>query len=257
MTDVKGVTVTSESGVTSFVPCNPGETSDGYHTIDELYEHRFLLFAALMKNVPRGAWRSRLHADGSSYPGWFVAGMELPSMSGNTSITYHMPDRLWDLLDNIPVLDHAPEWDGHTSQDVLERLEQWTAGIRILFVNREGQAEDDLHIHDEVLVDPSWEDLKNTSIGEWYRVLHTTHSLNYLHIRGKDCIITLEPRPNYCNRGSWLAKLEVLDGIALTVDAADGWYPGRYYFDRARAILEIEAWLRARSQMEASDAPSA
>lgn len=34
----------------------------------------------------------------------------------------------------------------------------------------------------------------------------------------------------------------------LDVDVMDGWNPGRYYFDRDRAKLEVESWLRAREQ---------
>lgn len=38
-----------------------GGTSDGYHTFDELYEHRMALTLGLMKNCPKISWRSRNH----------------------------------------------------------------------------------------------------------------------------------------------------------------------------------------------------
>lgn len=73
----------------------------------------------------------------------------------------------------------------------------------------------------------------------------------YQSIRGKDCEITLEARPVYCDRGNFLAKLFAAPGaepINLDIDAMDGW--PRYYFDEIRAKLEIEAWLKKRKQWE-------
>lgn len=105
------------------IECNIGEVSDGYHTFNELYEHRFALFMALMKSHPRLSWMSLLHDDGSSFEGWFVAGMHLPS----GDITYHLPKYKWDYLKTIGilVLKNAPKWDGHSSTDVIHRLEQF------------------------------------------------------------------------------------------------------------------------------------
>jgi len=96
-------------------------TSDGFHTFKELYEHRFGLFIALCRhlvNEPgRSVWRSRLNSDGASWPGWFVAGIG----EGRGGITYHLPDRLWERMDFAKTIDRGI-WDGHTSNDVLERL---------------------------------------------------------------------------------------------------------------------------------------
>ena len=102
-----------------------GQISDGYHTFDELYEHRCLLFLALMKAHPLLAWRARAHDDGSVQEGWWVAGMNLPT----GPVSYHLPDRLWPLLDGtvIETRERAPKWDGHTSADVLDRLARWIA----------------------------------------------------------------------------------------------------------------------------------
>lgn len=68
----------------------------------------------------------------------------------------------------------------------------------------------------------------------------------YQTIMGKGCIVVLEKRPHYCDRGNWLAKLFPGPALALEIDDADGW--PRYYFDEARAKLEIEAWLIKRGQ---------
>lgn len=99
-----------------------GEVSDGYHTFNELYDHRVILFICLMKSYPEISWRSFKHEDGSSIEGWFIAGMHLPT----GKITYHLPEKHWDdLTGYVEPLDHAPEWDGHTSKDVLNRLTEW------------------------------------------------------------------------------------------------------------------------------------
>lgn len=97
--------------------------SDGYHTFDELYEHRNLLFIALMKSNPKLSWRANNHHDGTNYEGWFIAGMHLPT----GDISYHLPNSMWELLDysGVETTNKAPEWDGHTSQDVVERLRKF------------------------------------------------------------------------------------------------------------------------------------
>ena len=99
---------------------NTGKISDGYHTFDELYEHRHALFVALMKSHPDISWRSLEHHDGSSYDGYFIGGIELPS----GMITYHMPMAFYTLLDGIDTMPRAYKWDGHTSDDVVERLKE-------------------------------------------------------------------------------------------------------------------------------------
>jgi hypothetical protein len=107
------------------LPCPAGEVSDGCHTFNELYDHRCLLFIALMKAYPERAWRARLHEDGSGMEGWWIGGMHLPT----GDITYHIPEEAWGLLDHagVATLERGPRWDGHTSADVLQRLRHWIA----------------------------------------------------------------------------------------------------------------------------------
>lgn len=107
------------------------EVSDGHHTMTELYEHRYVLFMALIKiydnyitplNTRVKCWKSKLHSDGSSYEGWFIVGMTIKQITGpSKQITYHFPMRWFDKI-NVMSLDRAPEYDGHTSEDVLKRL---------------------------------------------------------------------------------------------------------------------------------------
>lgn len=108
---------------TLLLPCPVGQVSDGYHTFDELYEHRCVLFVALLRAHPGMAWRARVHDDDSGEPGWWIGGLNLPQ----GTVSYHLPDRLWTLLDGsgAATLERAPRWDGHSSADVLERLRAW------------------------------------------------------------------------------------------------------------------------------------
>ena len=111
---------------------NTNDISDGYHTFGELYEHRINLFIALCKFVIQAnydkqdhsieqipVWKSKLHNDGSEIEGWFIMGIN--TEQGKT-ITYHLPICKWNYCKDINTLDNAPKWDGHTSNDVLQRL---------------------------------------------------------------------------------------------------------------------------------------
>ena len=97
-----------------------GSISDGFHTFDELYEHRFALFVALINSHPQLSWKSKHHYNGTGFPGWFIAGMRLPT----GDITYHLPDTWWDKVMCIP-MTKGLQWDGHTAEDVVHRLSTW------------------------------------------------------------------------------------------------------------------------------------
>lgn len=93
------------------------QITDGYHTFDELYDHRCVLFAALVTIHP-GGWKSKLHSDATSYAGWFIAGI---GKKPGEQITYHLPMSLW-MNCRCFEFPKAPEFDGHKSDDVLLRL---------------------------------------------------------------------------------------------------------------------------------------
>ena len=111
--------------------------TDGHHTFGELYDHRITLFIALAKGifvaVTAGTWdnddgkytiwRSKQHADGDMqmYEGWFVMGINIKL---GQQITYHLPLSRWEETNFANTLERAPKWDGHTPQDVLERLKK-------------------------------------------------------------------------------------------------------------------------------------
>lgn len=98
-----------------------GLVSDGYHTFNELYEHRIVLFIALCKKMheTRTVWRTEFHSDGSRIEGWFLLGINTQM---GEQITYHLPMRMWDECRFASKCDRAPAFDGHTSADVLERI---------------------------------------------------------------------------------------------------------------------------------------
>lgn len=108
--------------------------SDGHHTMDELYEHRNLLFVIALcgmqwfNNCDVGPfryqiWKSKYHEDGSMYEGWFIAGAYIPGKI-ESEISYHLPLDLWNIL-KCPERLHAPIYSGYTSKDVLERLRKY------------------------------------------------------------------------------------------------------------------------------------
>lgn len=95
-----------------------GEVSDGYHTFNELYHHRAVLFSVICNDRPDLAWKSKLHADGSMFDGMFIVGVQTP----DGQATYHYDlDPYWDMFD-VQVLERAPEWDGHTPAQAIERI---------------------------------------------------------------------------------------------------------------------------------------
>lgn len=101
-----------------------GSISDGYHTFDELYEHRIVLYIALCRicqiETRRAVWCSKKHSDGTVWDGWFLLGI---NTENGMQITYHLPDKYWqEVTDFAAELEEAPEFDGHTSADVLKRI---------------------------------------------------------------------------------------------------------------------------------------
>jgi hypothetical protein len=105
-----------------------GNTSDGYHTFNELYEFRKAYNAALFNEWAAGgkcsvhkSWR---HHDGELCfgGGWFIVVAVLPD--GQISNHYEAKD--WDLF-AVPETERALfEFDGHTGADVVERLKTYT-----------------------------------------------------------------------------------------------------------------------------------
>ena len=95
-----------------------GDTSDGYHTFNELYHHRAVLFSVIVKAFPEQAWKSRKHHDGTMYDGMFIVGIDTPQGQA----TYHYDiDPYWKMFE-CQELECAPEWDGHTPAEAIARI---------------------------------------------------------------------------------------------------------------------------------------
>lgn len=109
-----------------------GSTSDGYHTFDELYAHRIRLWITVCSLVAGHplycaddkdlVWMSAKHSDDSVIDGWFVLGI---GVEAGKQITYHLPNSYWAECAAFAVIRQAaPEFDGHTSSDVLKRMKR-------------------------------------------------------------------------------------------------------------------------------------
>lgn len=114
-----------------------GDVSDGYHTFDELYEFRMLYNAAFFNELAAQAnitgagkqsylvHKSWKHSDGELCfgGGWFVVVAQLPT----GQVSNHYQAEHWDLF-NVPAMSMAAPWDGHTPQDVINRLRDYLSG---------------------------------------------------------------------------------------------------------------------------------
>lgn len=91
-----------------------GELSDGYHTFNELYFHRMILFSIICKMFKDKAWRSKFHADGTMFDDFFIVGIDTP----DGQYSYHYKQSNWVYFSEIRELEKAPPWDGHQPQDL-------------------------------------------------------------------------------------------------------------------------------------------
>lgn len=101
------------------IPDNIGEFSDGYHTFNELYHHRAVLFCKICELFPELAWKSLLHDTGDMYDGMFIVGID----TEYGQATYHFDiDPYWYMF-GVKELEKAPKWDGHTPAEAIERID--------------------------------------------------------------------------------------------------------------------------------------
>jgi hypothetical protein len=105
-------------------------TSDGYHTFKELYDFRMVYNAALFNewgktfdynNLPKyNVHKSLRHNNGELCfgGGWFIVIAMLPT----GMISNHYEIKYWDFFKITEYALAQYEYDGHTSNDVFERL---------------------------------------------------------------------------------------------------------------------------------------
>lgn len=115
--------VTTEEGEVTQIKARPTLLSDGFHTMEELYDHRRALTAVLAAaaSTAGDSWRSKAHHPDDSpmfEGGYFIVGINLPT----GVITYHYKLRHWDDFVAVPEVPHAPKWDGATPGDSVTRL---------------------------------------------------------------------------------------------------------------------------------------
>lgn len=91
--------------------------SDGYHTFEELYHHRMMLFSVICNTYKDKAWKSWKHNDNTMYDDYFIAGID----TEEGQYTYHYHKDNWDMF-NVKELEYAPEWDGHKPSDITRLL---------------------------------------------------------------------------------------------------------------------------------------
>lgn len=103
------------------------DLSDGYHTFKQLYDFRREYNAALVNSGVWPAHKSHRHNDGELCfgGGWFIVMMETPF----GQISNHYEDEYWDEF-HCEEKEVADKWDGHTDEDVLERLKKCNEKVR-------------------------------------------------------------------------------------------------------------------------------
>ena len=146
-----------------------GNTSDGYHTFNELYEFRKAYNAALFNEWAAGnkcsvhkSWR---HHDGELCfgGGWFIVVAVLP----NGQISNHYEAKDWDLF-AVPETERALfEFDGHTSADVIARLKAYTTPPQ-----RKPLTDEQI-----TKIYTKWECTKKTSWADLMRAVEAAHSI--------------------------------------------------------------------------------
>lgn len=96
-----------------------GDLSDGYHTFNDLYFQRLVLFATIVNQNSSISWKSKKHEDGENcFDGnWFIVGIDTPE----GSYTYHYELKYWDMF-HCMELQTGKHWDGHTDKDVTRLL---------------------------------------------------------------------------------------------------------------------------------------
>lgn len=104
-----------------------GDISDGYHTFDELYEHRCLLFIAWIISVDSHIMDVIPSYIPDHFEGWDLIWTSIPDGTGDLKqISYHVPVKYRHLYRghcNRQEVNSA--YDGHTSGDVIKRITEF------------------------------------------------------------------------------------------------------------------------------------
>lgn len=82
---------------------------DGYHTFEELYECRHVLYMSLVNN------NKSLFTKNKDYKDWFCVVGDL----GTGQISFHIPEKYWKMF---LCEEKTHVFDGHNTKQVIERL---------------------------------------------------------------------------------------------------------------------------------------
>lgn len=121
--DNKTAEITKAAGVDDI-----GDVSDGYHTFNQLYHQRAILFATIVNSNHDKAWKTHKHEDGKECfgGGWFLVTIDTPE----GSYGYHYEDKYWDYF-KCQELEKAKHWDGYTEDDVTRLLSLNTKSVDV------------------------------------------------------------------------------------------------------------------------------
>lgn len=92
---------------------NTGMISDGYHTFNELYDHRALLTSMLFSfiqsnnDAPCTLFKAKAHADGTMFDGMFIVGA---LFDDDKYFSYHYDMDRWDMFSFVDERWYAPLW---------------------------------------------------------------------------------------------------------------------------------------------------
>lgn len=111
------VNMLENNKIESKVITDLNQLNDGYHTMEELYYHRMMLFAVICNQNKDLAWKSWKHYDGTMYEDYFIVGITTPL----GDYTYHYHKDYWGFF-NVRELDKGKSWDGHQPKDIIRLL---------------------------------------------------------------------------------------------------------------------------------------
>lgn len=96
------------------------KVTDKYHTFGDLYEQRAFLFSIICNQNKKIAWKSRKHFNEEVDPmfeGDFAVGL----FTDKGPACFHFKLKYWNLFD-VKEIDRAPEYDGYSPKEALERF---------------------------------------------------------------------------------------------------------------------------------------
>lgn len=94
------------------------DISDKWHTFEELYYHRMILFLTIQLAYKNKSWKSKQHHDGTMFDDSFIVGINTPE----GQYSYHYDLEFWDMFKEIKEIEYAPEYDGHKPSDITRLL---------------------------------------------------------------------------------------------------------------------------------------